>query len=60
MHIYILPLNLSTNIIPVSEPVRKAVCSGINTEEKSGRLSSAAGSSVNKIPQSASPTDEPG
>ena len=59
MHIYILPLNQSTNIIPVSERVRKAVCSGINTEEKkSGPLSSGASSNVNKIPQSASPTDE--
>lgn len=37
MRIYILSLNLSTKITPVSEPVRKAVCSGINTGIEIGR-----------------------
>lgn len=55
MHIYI-SIFKSTKIILVSEPVKKVVCSGINTRNLEGGIN--ARSNLNKIPQSVSFADK--
>lgn len=58
MYIYILSLNLPTNITSVSEPVRKEVCRGTNTGTEIWRSQRWASTNVNKMTQSVSPSDK--